>query len=137
MFDQDFTVATAHVEVYDKLEREKLFKARHHIFTVGLVIGVMRGLRCSHRRDHDILRFLTLKDSSSRGIIEFFYGAVCNGTTDLERWNDLLAFGDGGVEHLWNEYQLQNHLDVSRILQESKQLWEGRAEELVSHLGTQ
>jgi hypothetical protein len=132
-FEHDFTVATAHVDIYDKLEKEKLFKARHHLFAVGLAIGFMYNLHCDHQRGHDILRILTLRDSASRGIIDFFYG-LCGAPSDQERWNELLAVGDGGIERLWGEYQLQNHLDVTRLLQESKQLWVERAEELKKRL---
>jgi len=132
-FEHDYTVTTAHADVYEKLEKEKLFKARHHLFTVGLAIGFMHNLHCNHQRDHDILRILTLKDSASKGIIEFFY-AFCAEPSDQERWNNLMAVGDGGIEHLWDAYQLQNHIDVPRLLQESKELWKARAQALQNGL---
>lgn len=140
VLDEQFMLRTAYPEIYDELcDVKKLFKLRVHLFTTALTIGVLYDLRSEKKTKHDIIRLSQLRDregewnmQEQKELIDLFVRVCCKGTDKRELGLQMLSYADGGLKKLYQEYQEQGVLDLSRITEEAKRAWSKRMEELLS-----
>ena len=131
----NFMIRTAHPEIYQELQqKKKMFKRQIHLFTVALVIGVLNKAKSQLSPHHDIIRLRQLEDNLKpyRDIINILSQLLCRNKDERACGAELLAYADGGLELIWEEYQLQGTLDLPRIVEETKKKWSQRIPELVA-----
>ena len=136
VLDEHFMLRTAYPEIYDDLcDVKKLFKLRLHLFTTALAIGVLYDLRSEKKTRHDIIRLSQLRDKEGmqeqKELIDLLVRVFCIGSDKRELGLQLLSYADGGLKKLYQEYQEQGVLDISRMLDGAKKDWLQRIEELI------
>jgi hypothetical protein len=130
----NFMIRTAHPEIYQELQqKKKMFKLQIHLFTAALVIGVLNKAKSQLSPNHDIIRLRQLHGHLKpyRGIIDILSQIICRNKDERACGAELLAYADGGLELLWEEYQSQGTLDLPRIVEETKNKWPQRIPELL------
>ncbi|NIO36323.1 hypothetical protein GTO27_01320, partial [Candidatus Bathyarchaeota archaeon] len=118
----EFMLRTAHSEIYDELcEERKLFKLRAHLFTAALAYGILHNVCSQAKPNHDIVRLSQLekRHPTQVALIKLLAKIVCKGEDERSRSYEILAYADGGLELLWEEYQAQGTLDVPRMVEEA------------------
>ena len=122
-----FMIRTARPEIYQELQqKKKLFKLQIHLFTSALVIGILNDVRSQQSPHHDIIRFRQLQGNLKqyRDIINLLTQILCKGKDERDCGTEILAYADGGLNLLWQEYQAQGTLDLPRIYEETKKKWQ-------------
>jgi len=140
VLDDGFMLRTAYPEIYDELcDVKKLFKLKVHLFTTALAVGVLYDLRSEKGAKHDIIKLLQLRDregewnmQEQKELIDLLVRVCCKGSDKRELGLQLISYADGGLKKLYQEYQEQGVLDLSRMLEEAKKAWPQRIEGLIS-----
>ncbi|RLI44267.1 hypothetical protein DRO69_07765 [Candidatus Bathyarchaeota archaeon] len=131
----NFMIRTAHPEIYQELQqKKKMFKLQIHLFTAALVIGVLNKAKSQLSPHHDIIRLRQLQGNLKlyRDIINILSQIICRNKDERPCGAELLAYADGGLELIWEEYQSQGTLDLPRIVEEMKKKWSQRVPELLA-----
>ncbi len=128
--DDGLTVRTAFPEKYRELvEQRKLFTFMYDLFLLALMVGLLRGSRSEARKEGDIVKVGQIKSEETKRALE----VVCcllPGEDDRSRWNQALAYADGGLEQLWQQFQTLGHLDILRLVAEAKAEWPDKLSEV-------
>ena len=140
VLDEQFMLRTAYPEIFDELcDVKKLFKLRVHLFTLALTIGVLYDLQSDKKARHDILRLAQLRDregewnmQEQKELIDLLVRVCCKGSDKRELGLQMLSYADGGLKKLYQEFQEQGVLDLSRMIEEAKNAWPKRMEEVLS-----
>lgn len=128
---QRLRIYTDQNEIYDELtEENKIFNLKTELFMAALVIGVVNNRKSKKRpKKNYILDFIKLPPENQE-LIYLLYEVTRN-TKDLQAsCNDLLRFAEGGLELIWDAYRSQGTLDLTRFIEETKEKWPQRMEEL-------
>jgi len=128
---QRLRIYTDQNEIYEKLtEHDKTFNLKRELFLAALVTGVVNNRKSEKRpRKTNILDFIKLPRETQELI--FLLSEVAGRTGDLEAsCDDILRYADGGLELIWEAYRDQGTLDVTRLVEEAKEKWPKRLEEL-------
>lgn len=128
---QRLRIYTDQNEIYEKLtEDNKTFNLKRELFLAALVIGVVNNKKSEKRpRKTNILDFIKLPRETQELI--YLLSEVAGRTGDLEAsCDDILRYADGGLELIWEAYRDQGTLDVTRLVEEAKEKWSKRLEEL-------
>ena len=128
---QRLRIYTDQNEIYEKLtEENKIFNLKRELFLAALVIGVVNNKKSEKRpRKTNILDFIKLPRETQELI--YLLSEVAGRTGDLEAsCDDILRYADGGLKLIWEAYRDQGTLDVTRLVEEAKEKWPKRLEEL-------
>lgn len=130
------TIRTAYPKRYQELvDDKKLFKRSIHLFTAALAVGVVLDQKSKGKKPHhDLIRLSTVTDKEQRSIINVLSRIACKGEDKKTRGQELLAYADGGLEKIWEEYQALGNLDLPRLLEKIKKKCSQRASELITNI---
>ena len=139
VLDEKFMIRTAYPEIYDELcEVKKIFKLRIHLFSTSLAIGVLYDRKTTVKPKRDIIRLSQLRDRAGewnlgeqKELIDILVRICCTHADRYEIGSLMLSYADGGLEKLYQDFQEQGILDLSRLLEEAKLKWTERLEELL------
>ena len=128
---QRLRIYTDQNEKYEELtEENKTFNRKTELFMTALVIGVVNNRKSQKKPNKtNILDFIKLP-TDSQELIFLLYEVTNNPEDPQASSNDILRFAEGGLEILWEAYQDQGILDLTRFIQETKEKWPQRMEEL-------
>lgn len=128
---QRLRIYTDQNEKYEELtEENKTFNRKTELFTTALVIGVVNNRKSQKKPNKtNILDFIKLPPETQE-LIYLLYEVTHNPEDLQASCNDLLRFAEGGLEILWEAYQDQGILDLTRFVEETKEKWSKRMEEL-------
>lgn len=118
-------------EIYEELtEENKIFNKKTELFMAALVIGVVNNRKSKEKpKKTNILDFIKLPPENQE-LIYLLY-EVTRDAKDLQAsCNDMLRYADGGLELLWEAYQNQGTVDLTRFIEETKEKWPKRMEQL-------
>lgn len=132
---EDMTIKTANPEIYKELvENKKLFAKSLHLFTSALAVGIILNKKSEKKAHHDLIRFSTVSDLEQKILVTTLARISCEGNDKKERGKVLLTFADGGLEYIWQEYQLAGNLDVSRLIGNIKNKCTEKTEEMLESI---
>jgi hypothetical protein len=127
---------TAFEDFYKKLSEGKnsKFNGKAELFVVGLVLGFLNNKRNNSEKPFEMIRFshfFDLKWSDQKSIIEMIYGTMAEGKNDNQKWQDMLAIADGGIEYLKEHYdKTGDNIDASILVKDVENLIENKVKEI-------
>lgn len=127
---------TAFSDFYKKLSEgpNSKFKGKAELFVVGLVLGFYNNKRNHEEKPFEFVRFSHFYDtkrSNLKTIIEMIYGTMAKGKNDNEKWQDMLAIADGGIEYLKEHYdKTGDNIDASILVKDLENLIENKVKEV-------
>lgn len=128
---EKWEIATSRNDDYEKLvTRGKLFSAKHQLFAAGLVYGLLHGKRHDKKPIATITKLFAINDKATTSLIDVVFWLVNDKKDDKKVWAEMLHIADGGVVALSEMYDSSGDIDISRLLDDAKKLWPGRAESL-------
>lgn len=127
----DFMIRTSFPEIYTEFvdSEDKLFQKKHHLFSLGLVYGVLhQGEMMESRPDMvDIVRLNQIKEEVTKSIIDFIFMLLHdNKDSEYKTFNKMLNIADEGVLKLKTIYDEHKYLPLHDLIQESEKLWKER-----------
>jgi hypothetical protein len=125
-------IKTAFPETYKELvDEKKLFLRRHHLFTFGLVYGLLHNLSSKKRPDSDMVYLNQIKERVTNDIIDIVYLLLDNGDKkEDEIFAEMLIIADSGVEQLAKVYKVNSDFRIPNLILEAEKLWQDRISEL-------
>lgn len=122
-----FMIRTANSEIYHELvEKKKYFKRQIELFISALSIGLVNDIKSNKTQNRDIIRLNVLETRMKdyKDLIELVSRIICIKIDQKECGNLILKYADGGLEKIWDEYQIQGLLDLPRFYEETKDKWQ-------------
>ena len=117
--EESWPVLTAVEEVYaDLVKSQKLFNSYYHLFSAGLVYGLLHKKQHTVRPSIDFTKLLVIGDDSVKRVIDLVFCVLDDGRDPKEIWQDMLYIADGGVLALNNIYKSNNNFRIPHLLQE-------------------
>lgn len=125
-------ISTSRSDDYEKLvTRGRLFSAKHQLFAVGLVYGLLHGKRHDKKPTVALTKLFAIGDKATTGLIDVVFWVLNDKKDDKEIWMEMLHIADGGVVALSEMYdQCGGDIDVPRILDDAKRMWPKRVKSL-------
>lgn len=129
---QQLRIYTDQNEKYEELTQGKNgFTRKTELFATALIVGVIYGRKSEKKpKTTNILDFARVKPREIQDLVYIIFKVICDPNNIQTSCNDLLRYADGGIEVLWNAYQDQGMLDLTRFVEETKNLWPERMKEL-------
>ena len=128
---QRLRIYTDQNKIYEELtEENKIFNLKTELFMAALVIGVVNNRKSKEKpKKTNILDFIKLPPENQE-LIYLLYEVTRNPNDLQASCNDLLRYADGGLELIWEAYRDQGTLDLTRFIEETKEKWPQRMEQL-------
>lgn len=128
---QRLRIYTDQNDKYEELtEENRTFNRKTELFVAALVIGIVNNRKSQNKpKKTNILDFIKLPPETQELIYLLF--EVTKNPQDIQTsCTDLLRFADSGIESIWQAYQDQGTLDLTRLVEETKEKWPRRMEKL-------
>jgi hypothetical protein len=117
--------------IYDIIvKKEKLFPNMWNLFALGLVYGILHNKKSTKRRNNDLFRLNQVSEESIKDVIDICYMILDDGRNEKDIFNDILSFADAGVEELYKEYEKNGSFQLTKLIEDSKEIWKKRVKEL-------
>jgi len=128
---QRLRIYTDQNEIYEELtENNKTFNLKTELFTAALVIGVVNNRKSQKRPNKTNILDFAKVPTDTQELIYLLYEVTSNKKDLSASVSDLLRYADGGLELIWGSYQEQGTVDLTRFIEETKEKWPKRMEEL-------
>ncbi len=128
------TLKTAHKDFYKELVGEgKPFNHQIDLFILALAVGFLKNIRSKSTPASDIVKLHDLSSDearAARNLIEIVYHIGPTHRDESDRWREILALADGGLEELWEDYQISGRVYLPKMIAEADKLAGERASEL-------
>ena len=125
-------ISTSRNDDYEKLvTRGKLFSAKHQLFAAGLAYGLLHGKRHDKKPTTALAKLFVIADKTTTSLIDVVFWVLNNKKDYKEVGAEMLHIADGGVMELSKMYDSGGgEIDISRLLDDAKNLWSERAKSL-------
>lgn len=129
--DKPWMIQTAVPDIYEDLVViKKLFLTQYDLFIFGLVYGLLHGKIGSGKPHVDMVKVNTIRNKTTKNIIDIAYMLLNNGRDERSIRTQLLRTADGGVEALNDIYYKTDTLDILALMKEAEQIWPLRLKHL-------
>ena len=129
--NEPLRIQSAVKEIYtDLVESKKLFTNNNHLFSVGLVYGLLHNKQHMERPTADFAYLRVIGDDVVKNVIDLVFCILDDGRDPKEIWQEMLHIADGGVLALNDIYKANNDFRIPHLVQESEQLWPERVKDL-------
>ena len=125
--DKQFMIRTSTPDIYDFLVgTEKKFRNQHHLFTFGLIYGILHNMHSEKKFNKDIVYLSAITDNITKSILEVAYCILDDGKPEREIFNEILRIADGGIVELQKIYDQNKDFGIPNLIQEAESLWKTR-----------
>ena len=110
--------------IYDEfVEEKKLFQTNYHLFSFGLVYGLMKSKKSEKNPTSDFIKINTIGDQHIKDVIDIVYHLLDDSDREEEIWQDMLRIADGGLVELKEIYDKNKNFRIPDLVLESESLW--------------
>jgi hypothetical protein len=130
--EKDLMITTGLPKIYEELvDEKKLFNRRHHLFSFGLVYGLLLNLHSTIKPYSDIVRLNVIREQLTKDIVDIVYMVINDGNkTEEQVFNQMLHIADAGVTELKKIYDKNSDFSIPNLILDAEKLWETRVQDL-------
>lgn len=130
--DRDLMISTGVPKIYQELvEEKKLFNRGHHLFSFGLVYGLLLNIQSTAKLNSDIVRLNVIREQLTKDIVDIVYLVLDDGKkTEEQLFNQMLYMADAGIVELKKLYDKNSDFTIPNLILDAEKIWETRIADL-------
>ena len=111
------------------VETDKLFNSGFHLFTFGLVYGILHNKKEQNKRT-GFVPVATISDNQIKDVLSICYLLLNDGRTTKEIFNEMCEYADGGVTIINQIYKENKSFTLPNLIRDAEELWNKRVKDL-------